>query len=221
MEGYHRTVMSFFRPRFVIPLCSTLAACGGDGAPAPQSKSIAQALEPPKKPEKPAEVPAVPTKKDPNVVEYPWSLQDVKSATIAGAKAVYKRTGTNVKGKKVNDELTYLVRSTDDKGAGTSYTISPDPGTNRASSQVANMPWTKLSPLFAMDNPEQTLAGRESITVPAGTFETVKVELKDFFGNKRTVWLVVDKPGVYAKIVDHGNDADEHDKTEIAHELVK
>jgi putative ubiquitin-RnfH superfamily antitoxin RatB of RatAB toxin-antitoxin module len=65
------------------------------------------------------------------------------------------------------------------------------------------------------------VVGKESVTVPAGTFEATKIELKDFFGNQKTVWLAADKPGIYVKVVDQGNTADDKDKTEVAHELVK
>jgi hypothetical protein len=61
----------------------------------------------------------------------------------------------------------------------------------------------------------------ESVQVPAGTFDTVVVELRDFFGAHQTVWLIKDKPGIYAKVVDHGNQQDEADKTEMTYELTK
>ncbi|MEO8654389.1 MAG: hypothetical protein ABI409_09720, partial [Ramlibacter sp.] len=41
--------------------------------------------------------------------------------------------------------------------------------------------WAAASPFFAMEKPTVTMAGEESITVPAGTFTAKKAEMKDFF----------------------------------------
>ena len=184
--------------------------------------SGAKALEPAKVEKKEDDVKVEAREKDPSALENPWSFEDVRTAMEPGTQLVYRRTGTDAKGKKINDEMTYLLRKNTDDGAGTSFTLEPDPGTNAASSQLATTPWTKLSPFFAMEKPNETVVAREAVEVPAGKFEnTAKIEIADFFGNKKTVWLIADKPGVYAKVIEHGNDADEKDKTEISYELVK
>ncbi len=201
-----------------------LPACGGGGdkKAAKAEGSIANALEPSKVEKKEDDAKVEPKKKDPTALENPWSFEDVRTALEPGTELVYKRSGTNAKGKKIDDELTYLLRKNTDDGAGTSYTVEPDNGSNDASSQVAMSPWGKLSPFFAMEKPTEKVLAREPVEVPAGKFDNcAKIELADFFGNKKTVWAVSDKPGIYAKVVDHGNDGDEKDKTEIVHELSK
>jgi hypothetical protein len=195
-----------------------MSSCDSGG---PSQNDIAKAVE--QKKEAPKEDPkketkAAPPKVDPNAA--PWTHETVMTGLTAGTKAVYKRSGTDAKGKKVGGELTYVVRGSSMDGAATSYTIEPDPGTNKASSQIANSSWSQLSPFFAMEKVETAVKGRESVTVPAGTFEASVAELSDFFGNEKTVWMIVDQPGIYAKVVDAGNAGDDADKTEITYELV-
>lgn len=195
-------------------------ACDSDKPSA--SSSIAKALEVKEaKKEEKADDKAAP-KAPPEVDEKapPWTVDAVQTAIRPGTKLKYARSGTDAKGKKAAGELTYVVRSASMDGAATSYTIEPDPGTNKASSQIANTSWSNLGPFFAMEKAELTVTGRESVTVPAGTFQASVAELKDFFGNQKRVWMIVDQPGIYAKVVDAGNAGDESDKTEITYELV-
>ena len=98
-------------------------------------------------------------------------------------------------------------------GPGDLFLTSAGPG------ELATVQWSKFSPMFALEKPEHELVERTKITVPAGEFDTVVVELKDFFGNAKTVWMVVDKPGVYAKVVEKANTATEDDQTELTYEL--
>jgi hypothetical protein len=204
---------------WIVSLSTALSACDSDKGSS--SSDIAKALEtkaPPKVEPTKTDTKAAPPKVDPMAA--PWTSDSVMAALKAGTKVVYKRSGTDAKGKKAGGELTYLVRGAQMDGVGTSYTIEPDPGTNKASSQVANTSWSSLSPFYGMEKTETKVLGRESVTVPAGTFEASKAELTDFFGNKKTVWMIVDQPGIYAKVVDAGNEGDAADKTEITYELV-
>jgi hypothetical protein len=204
-----------------LSLLLTIAACDGGGE-SKDKKSIASAIDPAaeKAAKAAAEKKALdalpPKAADPKAPA--WSFDDVRNGLKAGTKLVYTRTGVDGKGKKVDDVLTYVLRSASSDGAGTSFTIEPNPGSNDASSQVATMKWSSVSPFFAMENPEVAVSGRESVTVKAGTFEVAVAELKDFFGNEKSVWMILDKPGIYAKVVDRGN-ADPEDKTEITSEL--
>jgi hypothetical protein len=207
----------------LLPLVTllTLLACGGGGEKKGEANSIAKALEPSKVEEKADDIKVKPREKDPTALENPWTFEDVRTNLVPGTQLVYKRSGTDAKGKKVDDELTLLLRMNTDDGAGTSYTVEPDQGNNDASSMVATSPWGKLSPFFSMEKPKEEVVAREMVEVPAGKFDScAKMELSDFFGNKRTVWMIPGKPGIYAKVVDHGNEADEKDETEIVQELL-
>ncbi len=194
-------------------------ALGCGGGPS-SSSSIEKALEAPKK-EAPAKAAGKPKEKpapDPNAA--PWTVDAIRTAMTVGTKVSWSRSGTDAKGKKVGGTLTYAIAKAGDDGVTTTYTIDPDPGTNAASSQLATAPWSTLGPFFAMEKPTVTVEGRESVTVPAGTFECSRARMQDFFGNQKTVWMIIDKPGVLAKIEDAGNAGDDADKTAIVYELV-
>lgn len=204
----------------VVPLALLLFGCDGGEKKPSAADAIAKAVAVEKKADpKDSKIEARPKKVDPTAP--PWTIDAIRAAMQPGTKAIYERSGTDAKGKKVGGKLTYALSSASDDGATTSYTIDPDPGTNKASSQAANTPWSTLSPFFAMEKPTVTVSGREEVTVPAGTFMASKAELADFFGNKKTVWMIVDKPGVYAKVQESPNASAEGDKTAIVYELVE
>ncbi len=46
------------------------------------------------------------------------------------------------------------------------------------------------------------VSGREVISTPAGTFECTVVEMLGEFEVKKKLWMINDKPGVYAKIIE-------------------
>lgn len=211
--------MPALRAPVPLAIALVLAPACDSGKKDAQSQSIAKALEAP--PKKVAPSPASDTPKAPKPVDPsapPWSIDQIRGSLAAGTKLVYVRSGVDAKGKKVGGKLTYALRGTTDDGATTSYTVDPDPGSNKASAMPANVPWSSSGPFFAMERPTTTISGRESVTVPAGTFEAAVAEIDDFFGNHKKVWMIVDKPGIHAKIVDGGSN-DPADKTEITLEL--
>ena len=191
-----------------------LAAC--DSAPKEEPNKEAKADEP-KQDEAKAE--EAPKKKGlaPDAVELPWMREDVLGAIKAGTKMTYELSGKDGKGKDVSDTYECVVKKADDAGAGVACSRVDNPA--KGEGQLATLPWTKFSPTFALEKPEHTLVERTKVTVPAGEFDTVVVELKDFFQNTRKVWMVVDKPGVYAQVVDMGNTGAEDDKTELTYKL--
>jgi hypothetical protein len=198
-----------------LALVVALAGCDDKGS---ATGSIAKSLETPKKeepkaPAKPKEAP----KPDPNAP--PWTLDAVRDAMKAPMTVVYVRSGNDKSGKKVGGKLTYVLADATKDGATTKYTVDPDPGTNKASAMPATTGWSTLSPLFATEKPKIKIAGREQVTVPAGTFEATKAEVIDFFGNAKTVWMIVNRPGLYAKVEEGANMNDPDDKTAIVYEL--
>src|SRR5690606_35416525 len=131
---------------------------------------------------------------------------------------VYRLTGTDAKGKAVEDEFVWEIKGTDDKSVKVNQhrkSQIDDP----VSKQVATLDWTEMAPCFSMEKPTHEVSGRENVTVDAGSWETVVTDAKDFFGNHRTFWMIPDQPGVYAKVVDHGNANEEGDQIELVYEL--
>ena len=64
--------------------------------------------------------------------------------------------------------------------------------------------YNKLYP--AEDNSNYRVAGPEQITTLAGTFDCTVIEVVDGFDRSKKLWMINDKPGVYAKIIDEKRD---------------
>ncbi len=158
--------------------------------------------------------------KDPNALELPWTSDSTKAALEMGTAVEYAVSGTDAKGKPVQDTYYGVIKANNPSDVGVNKYLgkmAKDP----VAKQVATLPWGSFSPFFPMEKPEHELVKLETVEVPAGTFDTVVVELRDVFGAHQTAWLIKDKPGIYAKVVEHGNANMEDDQTEITYELTK
>jgi hypothetical protein len=207
---------------FICGLFLVGAAACGESKPS-AGEALAKAMAPPAKSEVEAvpESPSAPPKPalGPGEVGPPWKIDAIRSELETGVRLTYKVTGKNSKGKPVDDNYIAEIRRASDKDVAVLEHLEHE--TDPAAKQVATYDWTTLGPFFAVDKPQSNPTERTSIAVPAGTFDVVVTEVKGFFGAKRTLWMIVDKPGVYAKVVDHGNEQDDSDKTELTYELVE
>ena len=68
-----------------------------------------------------------------------------------------------------------------------------------------DLTYNKLYPLKEADF---RVAGKEQITTPAGTFQCTVIEALGDFDMLEKMWLIDDKPGVYAKIIMENKDPD-------------
>ncbi|MCF8366788.1 MAG: DUF3108 domain-containing protein [Bacteroidales bacterium] len=57
-------------------------------------------------------------------------------------------------------------------------------------------------PLFPLKDLSFRVVGNEQITTPAGTFECTVVEAANDFEVSMKLWMINDKPGIYAKIIE-------------------
>ena len=165
-------------------------------------------------PEKPAE-PKVVEKK----LEHPWEPSAMHDSLRGGTTLTYKQTGKDAAGKDVEDDYACVVKKSSATEAGTVCNGVNHPSKDKGANEVATVAWTEYSPFFAVDKPTAKLIERADLTVPAGTFDTVQAELTDFFGASYTVWMIADKPGVYAKVHKHANTNTEGDQTDLVFEL--
>ncbi len=55
--------------------------------------------------------------------------------------------------------------------------------------------------LFPLKEADFRVAGKEQITTPAGTFQCTVIEALGDFDTMEKMWMIDDKPGVYAKII--------------------
>lgn len=153
-------------------------------------------------------------------LELPWTFDELKAQMPLGMKVTYALSGTDAKGKPVEDTWSATLKHNSEDEVGASATRESQKDSPLAG-QVARHEWARTSPFFFVEKSETTVDRREKVTVPAGEFECVVAEEKGFFGAHLTVWMIADKPGVYAKVVDHGNANEEEDQTELTYELTQ
>ncbi len=56
--------------------------------------------------------------------------------------------------------------------------------------------------LFPLKGDTFRISGEEEITTPAGTFQCLVLEIMGDFDTCKKAWMIKDKPGVYAKIIE-------------------
>jgi hypothetical protein len=198
----------------VTGLCAAGWACGGGGAA--REQDIAKALSSKPEEKKDEGPPLPPPEKQ---LELPWTFEEVRDAMRGGATLVYAQTGKDAKGKAVEDDYKCEIRKSTETEVGTVCDGVRHPSKDKGATQVAMKAWSQYSPFFAVERVEKTLVGFEKVAVPAGEFATVHVQLAGFFGQRYDVWMVEDKPGLYAKVVVHPNAGEESDQTEMTFEL--
>lgn len=138
----------------------------------------------------------------------PWTVESIQQALTTGTILVYARNGTDADGEIVADYFRYEITETKEDGLSWSgHAFDPaDPTETLPSGGSGWKTWPEpeaaLSPFFLPMDPEITLLRNEQITVPAGTFTCMVLEITGFMSDPVTVWLSPDLPGVYAKVVE-------------------
>jgi hypothetical protein len=195
-----------------------LCACGGDKPSMAEALAQADAKEAARKEAEEKKKAAIEVDKASDKLELPWTFDALKSKLEMGTVLVYAVEGTDAKGKPVEDQYRCEIKGTNptDVGVVQFFVSKQDEVTAK---QVAKHDWSRLSPCFDVERPTTELVGRESVQAPAGTFETVAADLQGFFGARRTVYMIADQPGVYAKVIDHPNANEEEDQTQLTYLL--
>jgi hypothetical protein len=62
------------------------------------------------------------------------------------------------------------------------------------------------SPLYPLEETIYRVTGSEQITTPAGTFECMVIEVVNYSGVLKKLWMISDKIGIYAKIIEEDTD---------------
>jgi hypothetical protein len=205
------------RITIVVLLGIVPCACGSDKPSMSEALAEADAKEAARKEAQEKAKAAVKVEKS-DKLELPWTFDALKSGLEMGTILVYEVQGTDAKGKPVEDEYRCEIKGTNPTDVGVvQHFVSKQ--NEVTAKQVAKHDWSRLSPCFDVERPTTELAGRESVETPAGTFETVAADLQGFFGARRTVYMIPDQPGVYAKVVDHPNANEEEDQTALTYLL--
>lgn len=147
------------------------------------------------------------------VLEHPWNFDSVKANLKIGTTLTYSMEGSNKKGKPIEDQLHGEIHGHDDLDVKI-MEYKESKKNIPAVMQPQGHPWGKLSPFFHVDQSEVKLLRKESVQVPAGSFDCVVADITGFFGNHLTVWMINDQPGVYAQVVQHPNTKNEDAKAE-------
>jgi len=146
----------------------------------------------------------------------PWTQADLQEAFSVGTRIVYSRSGTGEEGREVGGTHTFEVEDASPEIVDI-YSLWEDGG--ERSYGTNSLAWEDAVFLFSHGNAQTKVLGTESVETPLGTFDTVVVEVShDFFGTRQTYWMIADRPGVYAKVVDHGK---EESPTHLVHTLAE
>jgi len=139
----------------------------------------------------------------------PWSEKELRAALQPGFTTVYDRTGTNDKGKAVSGTQRFEVKEVYEPTVAIDSTWE-DPGTKERSSGNKELQWKNARFMASFSNSESRVLGSEKVETPAGTFDTVKVEVtNDFFKTRQIYWMIPDQPGVYARYEDFGKNGNQ------------
>ena len=204
--------------RIDVLVFALLLGCDSNEPSMADALKKADEAEAKKKAEEAKKKAAVKVEKKVDPTANPWTIDALKASMKMGMVATYAISGVDAKGKEVTDEYVATVKGNDDsKVRVNTHRVSKkdDP----VSSQVKTLDWSQLSPFFYVERAESQVLGRESVQVAAGSFECAKVEIKGFFGAHLTAWMIVDQPGVYAKVEEHANANEEGDQTALVYEL--
>ena len=201
-------------PLLVSALCLTLACDKADDKKTDKKADDKKADAKKDDAEKDADAAPKPKK-----LEWTWDTSGVSDAMKPGTTLTYKQAGKDAKGKDVEDDYQCQIKTATAANVGTVCNGVNHPSEDKGANEVATADWTQYSPFFTAERPEVKLVERAELTVPAGTFDTVQAELTGFMGNHYTVWMIADKPGVYAKVHKHANVNDESDQTDLVFEL--
>jgi len=138
-------------------------------------------------------------------IAYPWTKESVQKNLPKGTTLLYSRKGKDKEGKLIADEYRFEVTSTTETEIKISGSkIKNMKSTYSLDAKAIIRQWTKGSPFFSLLNSEIKVIGQEKISVTAGSFDCVVAEIKGFFGKKQKVWMIKNKPGVHAKVIQAG-----------------
>lgn len=147
----------------------------------------------------------------------PWTAESVQKAMKVGTTVVYHRKGKEQKkGKEkiIDDQRSYQIAKVEGNTVHVAQMTQSQAG-KFIPSGSSYAPWSEESPFFNTTGPEFKILRQETIKVSAGTFDCVVVEITGF-GGKKTVWMIKQIHGIYAKMIED----DPFFKTYAVYELV-
>lgn len=139
----------------------------------------------------------------------PWTMDEVRNTYDEGFTLIYSRSGTRKNGEEATGTHSFEITATSQWDASIDNVWEEGGERHIATDRLNWQDAVLLGAFPASRDTEFTVTGEETVTVPAGTFETVVVETTNsYLETRHTHWLVVDQPGVYAKWIDHGKEGE-------------
>ncbi len=135
-------------------------------------------------------------------VEIPWTGENMMSALKKGDISKYSFSGVDKKGRSTEGTLAIHITEIHEQVFGFEMHKKTDKSSamNRKSTD-----WDDIY-MDTVFDPVATVVGAETVTTPAGTFETVVVNAdveRSGTIRRQTYWMIIDQPGVYAKWVNY------------------
>ncbi|NOR57584.1 MAG: hypothetical protein GQ474_03580 [Sulfurimonas sp.] len=135
-----------------------------------------------------------PTIKHATSTKLPWTKAEVKKHTLKTPNAVYNKIGQDpFERESVNKNVSFVVEEYEDR-----YKMSED-------GNDFLYEWSVYSPFVSyankMDSFKYEVVGEQRVKTKAGSFDCVIVYV-DANGANYKVWMVKDRPGLYAKYLD-------------------
>lgn len=141
----------------------------------------------------------------------PWTVEELKQALRPGVKITYSRSGVDDDGNEVGGTSVFEVVEVTEQQVHIAASWE-DPLNGERGSGPKEIDWASAMFLESFSGSEVEVVGTERVETPAGVFDTVVVELThDFFGETQRYWLIPDQPGVYARVVDYGEEDEDRE----------
>ena len=140
----------------------------------------------------------------------PWTEQELRETLTNGTKIVYSRSGDYPWGLEVGAGATHTFEVSEATQESLFILNTwDDPEQGGFGNNSATWSWEQAFFLNSYSVKGIEVIGEEQVETPAGTFDTVVVEVNKKVSEewpKHTYWLITDQPGVYAKFMEHQTD---------------
>lgn len=149
---------------------------------------------------------SVATRAQTNPAGIAWSDTGLRGGLTIGTRMVFDRSGIDNMGLEAGGTHTFeVIRATDTEIV--VETVWEDPANEAMGSMDYFGQWGGAYYLLSTSDHEANVIGEEQVETPAGTLDTVVVEVTGKWDTKHTYYMVADQPGVYAKVVDESDGA--------------
>lgn len=139
----------------------------------------------------------------------PWNDWDTKIISLLNVNQLVYTFSARISGTKAFDEKVLkadVTASLEEAAFQIDYIFNGYDRYQLPEDQDLPMNEVLFDPLYPLQLPVFRIVGNEQITVPAGSFDCTVVEAFNENNVAQKLWLINDKPGIYAKIIEDDPD---------------